>query len=205
MRWTEALTGPHSWVFQVFAVVLSVLLANFIFFRLLGRLRRRVEKTETPWDDALVNALWKPLRVFVWIIGLGFAVEVIQRETEAAAIFEAAKPARDVGVVVVIAWFLIRLVEKSEENLIHAGEAKIENPQVFQGMPISIPTIDIHTIGSGGGSIAWIDSGGLDAVNVNLSGGMLNGNPLMLVQRRSVERDGIDRSDSDPSTEEKRR
>ena len=27
--------------------------------------------------------------------------------------------------------------------------------------PVSLPTVDIHTIGSGGGSIAWVDDGGL--------------------------------------------
>jgi len=30
----------------------------------------------------------------------------------------------------------------------------------INGFPLKIPTIDIHTIGSGGGSIAWIDEGG---------------------------------------------
>jgi MscS family membrane protein len=123
MIWAEVLTGPLSWVVQVFAVVLAVLLSNFVLFRLLARLRRRVERTETPWDDAIIHALWKPLRVIVWIVGLGFAVQIIQRETEAAAIFQAVEPVRDVGVVTVIAWFLVRLVQKAEENLIAAREA----------------------------------------------------------------------------------
>ncbi len=47
-----------------------------------------------------------------------------------------------------------------DASLIAEGEPTIENQQVFQTLPISIPTIDIHTIGSGGGSIAWVDDGG---------------------------------------------
>ena len=47
-----------------------------------------------------------------------------------------------------------------DASLIADGEPTIENQQVFQTLPISIPTIDIHTIGSGGGSIAWVDDGG---------------------------------------------
>ena len=31
----------------------------------------------------------------------------------------------------------------------------------FDGYPVSIPVIDIHTVGAGGGSIAWVDEGGL--------------------------------------------
>ena len=121
--WTEVLAGDKSWVIQVFAVVLAVLLSNFILSRLLHRLRLRVTKTENPWDDALLDALWKPLRVLVWIVGLTFAVQVIERETEAAAIFQAVEPGRDVGVIVVIAWFLIRLVRKVEENILAARAA----------------------------------------------------------------------------------
>ena len=45
-------------------------------------------------------------------------------------------------------------------SLIADGEPAIENEQIFQSLPISIPTIDIHTIGAGGGSIAWVDEGG---------------------------------------------
>lgn len=46
-----------------------------------------------------------------------------------------------------------------DASLVVNGHIKIENEQHFQGLPMSIPTIDIHTIGSGGGSIAWIDDG----------------------------------------------
>jgi len=31
----------------------------------------------------------------------------------------------------------------------------------FDGYPVSIPVMDIHTVGAGGGSIAWVDEGGL--------------------------------------------
>ncbi|MBL8131702.1 MAG: hydantoinase/oxoprolinase family protein [Anaerolineae bacterium] len=47
-----------------------------------------------------------------------------------------------------------------DASLIANGEPGIENVAEFQTLPISIPTIDIHTIGSGGGSMAWVDAGG---------------------------------------------
>ncbi len=47
-----------------------------------------------------------------------------------------------------------------DASLIADGEPTVENEQVFQTLPISVPTIDIHTIGAGGGSIAWVDEGG---------------------------------------------
>jgi len=47
-----------------------------------------------------------------------------------------------------------------DASLIAAGHARIETEQLFETLPVSIPTIDIHTIGAGGGSIAWADEGG---------------------------------------------
>jgi N-methylhydantoinase A len=45
-------------------------------------------------------------------------------------------------------------------SLIVAGDPTVETTQKFETLPVSIPTIDIHTVGAGGGSIAWIDDGG---------------------------------------------
>ena len=47
-----------------------------------------------------------------------------------------------------------------DASLIAGGQAKVETEQQFETLPVSIPTIDIHTIGAGGGSIAWVDEGG---------------------------------------------
>ena len=39
-----------------------------------------------------------------------------------------------------------------DASLIAGGQAKVETEQQFQTLPVSIPTIDIHTIGAGGGA-----------------------------------------------------
>ena len=47
-----------------------------------------------------------------------------------------------------------------DASLVIGGEPHVEKEQIFETLPVSVPTIDIHTIGAGGGSIAWIDDGG---------------------------------------------
>jgi N-methylhydantoinase A len=47
-----------------------------------------------------------------------------------------------------------------DASLVVNGQITIEHEASFEGLPISIPTIDIKTIGAGGGSIGWIDGGG---------------------------------------------
>ena len=40
------------------------------------------------------------------------------------------------------------------------GRAQVTAESVVAGVPIRFPMVDVHTIGAGGGSIAWLDDGG---------------------------------------------
>ncbi len=49
-------------------------------------------------------------------------------------------------------------------GLIEDGVSKVSTEGFFQELPVKIPIIDLHIIGAGGGSVAWLDPGG--AINV---------------------------------------
>src|SRR6478735_6470892 len=40
------------------------------------------------------------------------------------------------------------------------GEVREASGREIGGRPVALPMLDIHTVGAGGGSIAWIDKGG---------------------------------------------
>jgi len=44
--------------------------------------------------------------------------------------------------------------------LIHNGKSRFTTEGAIGGYPLRLPMLDIHTIGAGGGSVAWVDSGG---------------------------------------------
>jgi N-methylhydantoinase A len=44
--------------------------------------------------------------------------------------------------------------------LISGGEAERSVERTLAGLPIRLPSVDVHTVGAGGGSIAWLDAGG---------------------------------------------
>jgi len=49
-------------------------------------------------------------------------------------------------------------------GLIVDGEPRMAPESQFEGFPVKMPILDVHAIGAGGGSLAWIDQGG--ALNV---------------------------------------
>ncbi|MDR7515472.1 MAG: hydantoinase/oxoprolinase family protein [Armatimonadota bacterium] len=46
-------------------------------------------------------------------------------------------------------------------SLVVDGQPDVVTEVSLEGFPILMPAVDIHTIGAGGGSIAWVESGGL--------------------------------------------
>ncbi|HXV02880.1 MAG TPA: hydantoinase/oxoprolinase family protein [Gaiellaceae bacterium] len=44
--------------------------------------------------------------------------------------------------------------------LIAGGAAERSFERSIAGLPIRLPSVDVHTVGAGGGSVAWVDSGG---------------------------------------------
>lgn len=109
--------GHETWIIQVFIVVFLTALLNWLQKRVLARLAVKLRATRTYWDDALLDAARRPFSFFIWILGLTFAADIVKSETE-AAIFGAVGPLRDVGVIFVLAWFLVRFIKRAEANII---------------------------------------------------------------------------------------
>ncbi|HAI96005.1 MAG: hydantoinase [Cycloclasticus sp.] len=50
------------------------------------------------------------------------------------------------------------------------GAVSLTNEGKIEGYPVAVPMVDMHTIGAGGGSIAYVDSGGLLCVGPESAG-----------------------------------
>lgn len=108
-------------VTQVFLVVFGALMLDFIQKMMFKRLVRRVEKTEILWDDAICQAASRPLSWLIWLVGITFAADIVGKQTD-AVIFEAVTPLRDVGVIVLATWFLLRFINQMERNVFIKAE-----------------------------------------------------------------------------------
>lgn len=111
---------------QVFLVVLAVVVANFFLRRTLARLEARALQTSTPWDDALITAARRPLTWLAWIVGVAFAAQIVQAETD-TAIFQAVVPARTVGVIGCITWFLLQFIRNVQDGVMRQRLARGES------------------------------------------------------------------------------
>ena len=104
----------EAWVYEVFVVVLLVLVVAYIAKKILYRLAIKAEQTHNPWDDALLHSIRRPLRYTILILGISYAAQIAGHQTD-AVIFQSIDSIRHVLIVAMLAWALIGFVVRFEE------------------------------------------------------------------------------------------
>jgi len=120
-KWIPGLNPEHSWMLQVFVLVLVTALVSFIVKRLLLKLAKKVSMTKNRWDDILFTAMSRPTGWIIWLQGLAITADLILRETE-SVIFSYADSVRDVGVLLCITWFVLGIIRGAEDMYIATSE-----------------------------------------------------------------------------------
>jgi MscS family membrane protein len=109
----------NNWIIHVFGIVLVTVLTNFILRRVLNRLQQKSNKTTNLWDDAVIEAGRRPLLLFVWVVGISLAAEIIELSTDTPNdIFGYTGLARQIAIIVLLMMFLVKLISKVERNII---------------------------------------------------------------------------------------
>ncbi len=121
--WSEAvkisssLLGKENlWMLEVFLVVLATLVLAFVVSRFTKKLEKRANTTKNLWDDALFTSLSRPLKWFIWVMGLSFAATIVARHSE-SAIFDAVDTVRHLAAIVIVTWFLTSFLSRVEQDL----------------------------------------------------------------------------------------
>ena len=125
LQWPTVETPMDIWLTQLFIIVLCTVSINFILMRSIDVAERLIGKTETLWDDALLEAARIPVRLVFWVIGLSVSMELLQAvSAEENALFELVPQARRIAFIIIIAMFLNRFVSYTEKNLIDPGRMR---------------------------------------------------------------------------------
>ena len=106
-----------SWLVQIVVIVFLTLALHFLLRRLLNRLHHKALDSHAYWDDAFVTALQRPLAFLVLFIGLSLTLDTVRQHAE-LVLFPALDPVRLLGIVLLFAWFLVRLIREGEEATI---------------------------------------------------------------------------------------
>ncbi len=115
--WLENNFGENTFLFLVFIAVFITLLLDFIWRRVYKKIEKQLQRTKNEWDDAIVYAMSTPITLLIWGIGSWIIINYLFELVLEDAV-------RDVFIVVLVSWSIVRFIRKAEENLIAANHGK---------------------------------------------------------------------------------
>ncbi|HEX7387368.1 MAG TPA: mechanosensitive ion channel family protein [Castellaniella sp.] len=110
-------------VILVFLVVLGSLLLGIVVRAVLARIIRRLHPVRHSWVHGLLSGSSFPAQVLIWVLGVALAGQMLVREGAGRAnqdslLAHGIGPVRDVGIILVVMWFLLRAVSQIQDNLL---------------------------------------------------------------------------------------
>jgi MscS family membrane protein len=100
-----------------FLIILATLGINAVGHRILALFAARAKAARHLWADALLATISAPLQGVVWMIGLTAAYQILTRQRELSLLEAFFPPARDVAIILLVAWFALRVVHRVQHNL----------------------------------------------------------------------------------------
>ena len=110
------LFGEQRWTLEIFGILVATGVAHLVVKILCDRLARAFAATHNLYDDALVNALRRPLSWLVWVVGIAYAAERAGGDNP-ADVFTYVPDLRTVLVLALLVWFAVRFISYCEAHI----------------------------------------------------------------------------------------
>lgn len=121
-------TGLKSWALSVFMVVLAAVMLDFLQRRVIRRITVVVRNTKNLWDDALLDAVPRPLSLVIWLVGITMAAQLIPSTVEGQVLHDdVVVKIRQVGMLAALTWFLVDFVLNLENSIVASAKAQGRN------------------------------------------------------------------------------
>lgn len=139
------LFSNYQWIMHSFWILLACAVLTWIEKTAYKRLLPRLLKTSQVWDDALLVALYRPIMVYIWMLGISFIIGAIGRTLQ--NIDMDLNNARALITLIILLWFAMRFITLVENNInlgISLGKRKADPTTVTAlGQVIRITVIVI--------------------------------------------------------------
>ena len=68
------------WIIKFLVIIFMIIIINITTRLILGSLRKQFKKTNNIWDDCIINSIYKPFTILVWILGIVFTLEAFNND-----------------------------------------------------------------------------------------------------------------------------
>lgn len=112
---TITFQNEYRWMARIFFVLLVTAAISVIAGIVIGGISRQFSKTKNLWDDVFIISIKAPIKLFIWVQGIFYAVKQIDTEYE-AEIFKDVASIKEIIIVVILAWALNRFIKRGKDQ-----------------------------------------------------------------------------------------
>lgn len=102
---------------KIFSLVFLTFFVSFVVSALFNQLQKHFSKTNNLWDDTILWAARKPISTMIWIAGLSLSAAMADHVAD-TDFYSFAEPVARLGLIVMLAWFIVRLIGGIERIVI---------------------------------------------------------------------------------------
>lgn len=113
-----AFDGVYGWLLETIAIILFVLIFNFLIKWILRRLHQRFEREKKNWQESLVRALYRPLSFYVWFLASVHILYVVTVKIFPEISIESRGVILSVGALLAFVWFLLRWKKQIVQHMV---------------------------------------------------------------------------------------
>lgn len=109
---------------EILLIALFIFGLNFFLSKLFQKVFPKLKKTKKSWDDALAGALYRPLHIFSWLLGLSWIANISKDYAKSLFLWDAIPVLRKFTIMFLFVWFLLAFTKNLERNLLLQPKGK---------------------------------------------------------------------------------
>ncbi|HEY9096849.1 MAG TPA: mechanosensitive ion channel family protein, partial [Hydrogenophaga sp.] len=113
--------GIEAWLAMVLAIVVVALLLSQVSRMVYNQFDKLARRTQTVWDESLITAARRPTHLLITILALAGIARVVLTQWPDIDLAEEVIQARNVGVVLAVAWFGWKFVQLITSSTVTRG------------------------------------------------------------------------------------
>ncbi len=124
---TDLADREQLWILHAFGIVLATLVVATVVSFILKRLEKKADKNDAIWLMMLFKAGGAPTKGIIWLVGISWASYLLNQGAD-IELMGAVEAVRQVGIVLLIVWFLVRFIRLGEKEFLHPRKGDPGDP-----------------------------------------------------------------------------
>ncbi len=124
VSYLAAMMEKFGWLIPLPLILLAGFVSHIALAQFYKRIAPKIERSHLSWDSALLSALLRPLKLFIWALTLTYALQILSARFDHLALIRFLTSFRAFAVIALLLWFTLRFIKHLEQDYVRGHRKK---------------------------------------------------------------------------------